>query len=56
MLQAGLCPGALSHPWTLLMPRPFLGKSSKTPAWEFGEWKTVSRVRSLSLCISFHLG
>lgn len=51
-LEAGLCPAVLSHPWTLLCPRPFLGKTSKSPAK--GEWKTVSK--SSSQCTSFCLG
>lgn len=32
MLWAGLCPAVLSHLWTLLVSRPFLRKSPKTPA------------------------
>lgn len=53
-LRAGFCPAGLSHPWTLLVLRPFLGKSPKTLAK--GEQKIVSKVQSLSWCSSFCLG
>lgn len=53
VLRAGLYPAVLSHSWTLLVPHLFLGKSPKTPAK--GERKIVSKVQSLSWCISFCL-